>query len=90
MTTATPALEADDGTIQLTVVTERHFKVPIVFGIVVVLLAALFGFAPRGGVSTFRLGDPTSAVALPDIGLPTGETSWLLLAVLAVLALWAA
>ncbi|WEK13757.1 MAG: ABC transporter permease [Candidatus Microbacterium phytovorans] len=90
MSATTPTLEAGDGTIQLAVVKQRRFKVPIVFGIVVVLLAALFIFVPRGGVSTFRLGDSTSAIALPDIAVPTGETSWILLAILALLAGWAA
>ncbi len=85
----TPTLEAGDGTIQLAVVKERHFKVPIVFGIVVVLLGALFVLAPRGGVSTFRLGDPTSAIALPDIDVPTGATSWSVWVLLVLLALWA-
>lgn len=89
MSATTPTLEAGDGTIQLAVVKQRRFKVPIVFGIVVVLLAALFIFVPRGGVSTFRLGDSTSAIALPDIAVPTGETSWILLAILALLAGWA-
>jgi len=90
MSALTPALEADDGTIQLAVVKERRFKVPIVSGIVVVLLGALFALAPRGGISTFRLGDPSSAIALPDVELPTGATSWILLVVLALLAAWAA
>lgn len=90
MSALTPALEADDGTIQLAVVKERHFKVPIVFGIVVVLLGALFALAPRGGVSTFRLGDASSAIALPEVGLPTGATSWILVGILALLAAWAA
>lgn len=84
-----PTLNTDNGTIQLAVVTERKFKVPIVFGLVVVLLAALFACAPRGGISTFRLGDATSAIALPDVGVPTGATSWILWAILVVLALWA-
>ncbi|WP_292831313.1 ABC transporter permease [Microbacterium sp.] len=86
---STSALEADDGTIQLAVVKERHFKVPIVFGVVVALLGALFLSAPRSGTSTFRLGDPSSAVALPDIGVPTGATSWAALVLLLLLALWA-
>jgi len=90
MSALTPALEADDGTIQLAVVRERHFKVPVVFGIVVVLLAALFALAPRGGVSTFRLGDASSAIALPEVELPTGATSWILVVILALLAAWAA
>lgn len=90
MSAPTSTLEADDGTIQLAVVKERQFKVPIVFGVVIVLLGALFAFAPRDGVSTFRLGDPSSAIPLPEVGLPTATTSWILLAVLVVLALWAA
>jgi len=90
MSAPTSTLEADDGTIQLAVVKERQFKVPIVFGVVILLLGALFAFAPRDGVSTFRLGDPSSAIPLPEVGLPTATTSWILLAVLVVLALWAA
>jgi len=89
MSALAPSLEAEDGTIQLAVVEERHFKVPLVFGIVIVLLAALFLFAPRDGVSTFRLGDRASAIALPDVGLPTAVTSWILLVLLVLLAAWA-
>lgn len=84
-----PALEAD-GTIQLDVVKERRLKVPAVFAIVTVLLTVLFAAAPRGGVSIFRLGDPSSAIAIPDVELPTGLTTWLLVAVLAALTVWAA
>ncbi|KZE89075.1 ABC transporter permease [Microbacterium sp. TNHR37B] len=84
-----PALEAD-GTIQLDVVKERRLKVPAVFAIVTVLLTVLFAVAPRGGTSIFRLGDPSSAIAIPDVELPTGLTTWLLVAVLAALTLWAA
>ncbi|GEP47905.1 ABC transporter permease [Microbacterium saccharophilum] len=90
MSAPTSTREAGDGTIQLAVVKARKFKVPIVFGVVIVLLAALFAFAPRDGVSTFRLGDPSSAIALPEVGLPTAPTSWILLVVLVLLALWAA
>lgn len=90
MSAPTSTLEAEDGTIQLAVVKERHFKVPIVFGVVIVLLGALFAFARRDGVSTFRLGDPSSAIPLPEVGLPTATTSWILLGVLVILAAWAA
>lgn len=89
MSAPTSTLEAEDGTIQLAVVKERHFKVPIVFGVVIVLLGALFAFARRDGVSTFRLGDPSSAIPLPEVGLPTATTSWILLGVLVILAAWA-
>lgn len=84
---ATAPLAQSDGTIHLAVVEQRHFKAPIVLAAVVVLLAALFGLAPRDGTSSFRLGDPSQALALPDVGVPTGATSWLVWAVLVVLAL---
>ena len=88
MTALAPA-EAADGTVQLATVRERHFKVPIVLAIVTLLLGALFLFVPRSGTSTFRLGDASSAIALPEVGLPTAPTCWLLFAVLVVLTLWA-
>lgn len=86
----TPAqAENSDGTIQLAVVRERHFKAPIVLAVITALLAALFGLAPRDGTSSFRLGDPSQSFALPEIGVPTGPTSWLVWAVLLVLTVWA-
>ncbi|WDG18908.1 ABC transporter permease [Microbacterium sp. Clip185] len=84
---ATAQLEQSDGTIQLAVVRQRHFKAPIVLVAVVALLAALFGLSPRDGTSSFRLGDPSQALALPDVGVPTAVTSWLVWAVLVVLTL---
>lgn len=76
--------------IQLGTVKERHLKVPIVLAGVTVLLALLFFFAPRDGISTFRLGDAASAIALPTVELPTATTSWLLLVLLALLTAWTA
>ncbi|GAA5038887.1 ABC transporter permease [Microbacterium fluvii] len=82
MSTLAPT-DAADGTVQLATVRERHFKVPIVLAAATVLLAALFLFVPRDGVSTFRGGG-----ALPDVALPTATTSWIVVALLAVLAIW--
>ncbi|GAB3146713.1 ABC transporter permease [Microbacterium neimengense] len=84
---ATAQLEQSDGTIHLAVVKQRHFKGPIVLAAVVALLAALFGLSPRDGTSSFRLGDPSQALALADVGVPTAVTSWLVWAVLLVLTL---
>jgi simple sugar transport system permease protein len=89
--TALAPTDASDGTIQLTVVQERHFKAPIVLGVVTLLLIALFALAPRDGVSTFRLGDPSSSIALPNVELPTASTAWsltVLLVLLTAFALW--
>jgi simple sugar transport system permease protein len=77
-----------DGTIQLVTVRRRHYKPSIVLGAVTLLLAALFLFVPRDGVSTFRLGDRGSAFDLPDVVLPTAATCWILLAILVLLTAW--
>ena len=92
MSASTPAaqIEQSDGTIQLAVVRERHFKAPIVLAVILVLLAALFGLAPRDGVSTFRLGDPSQSFGLPDVGVPTAPTAWTLWVVLVVFTAGAA
>ncbi len=80
---------AADGTIQLATVKVRHWKVAVSFGIVTLLLALLFLFAPRDGTSTFRLGDPSSAIQLPTVGIPTAATCWIVLVLLVGLTGWA-
>ena len=77
--------EAADGTVQLATVRERHLKAPISLAVVTALLAVLFLAVPRSGISTFRLGDRTSAFELPDVELPTAPTFWVVFAVLVVL-----
>jgi len=81
--------QAADGTVKLETVLERKLKTPISLGVVTVLLALLFLLVPRSGTSTFRLGDDSSALDLPDVALPTAATSWVLLAVLVALTVWA-
>lgn len=77
--------EAADGTVQLATVRERHLKAPIVFATATALLALLFLLVPRSGTSSFRLSDQSSALALPDVALPTGTTTWIVIALLLVL-----
>nr|WP_247641180.1 ABC transporter permease [Microbacterium sp. KSW4-4] len=81
--------EAADGTVQLATVRERHLKAPISLAVVTALLAVLFLAVPRSGISTFRLGDRTSAFELPDVELPTAPTFWVVFAVLVVLTVGA-
>ncbi|GAA3897419.1 ABC transporter permease [Microbacterium invictum] len=76
--------------IQLTTVRQRSMKVPITLAAVTLLLAALFLFAPRDGVSTFRLGDRGSSIALPDVSVPAAATCWTVVALLVLLTLWSA
>ena len=88
MTTLAPTTAAD-GTIQLATVKVRHWKVAISLGIASILLFLLFLLVPRGGVSTFRLSDPTSSIELPNVSVPAGPTMWGVLVVLVLLTLWA-
>jgi simple sugar transport system permease protein len=81
--------EAADGTVQLATVRERHLKAPIVRAAATVLLALLFLLVPRSGTSSFRLNDPSSPFALPDVALPTGPTSWVVIVILALLSVLA-
>ncbi len=87
--TSPASTTAPDGSVELPTVQQRRLKPPIVLAAATVFLALLFLLVPRGGVSTFRLGDPASAVALPNVDLPTGPTSWIALLLVAVLAAWA-
>lgn len=87
--TALAPTTAADGTIQLATVKVRHWKVAISLGIATILLFLLFLFAPRDGVSTFRLTDESAAIPLPNLSVPTAATTWIVLAVLVLLTLWA-
>ncbi|WP_194397748.1 ABC transporter permease [Microbacterium atlanticum] len=89
MTALAPAPAAAGGTIQHTTVRVRHLKLPVTLAIVTVLLALLFLLVPRNGISTFRLGDPGSTIALPNVSVPTALTSWLVVVLLVLLTVWA-
>ena len=88
MTTLAPSTAAD-GTIQLATVKIRHWKLSVSLGIATVLLFLLFLLVPRDGVSTFRLSDPSSSIALPTVSVPAAATCWGVLVVLVLLTLWA-
>lgn len=87
--TALAPTTAADGTIQLATVKVRHWKLAISLGVVSILLFLLFLLVPRDGVSTFRLGDPSSSFDLPNVSVPTAPTVWGVLVVLVLLTLWA-
>ncbi len=81
--------QAADGTVQLATVRERRLKTPITLAAATALLALLFLLVPRTGTSAFRLGDSSSAFSLPDVPLPTGPTSWVLIGILVLLVVGA-
>ena len=57
-----------------TVVTS--WKAPIAFAVFTLVALALAVFAPREGVTKFRLSSPTDAVQLPEITVPTMPALW--------------
>jgi len=61
------------------------WKAPIAFGIVTVLAALLFLLAPHGGEATFRISAAGDAVQLPEIVLDATVTTWVCMALLAVI-----
>ncbi len=67
----------------------RHVKLAVSLAIITVILGALFLFVPRSGVSSFRLGDPSSSLELPTVAVPTAPTTWIVFAVLVGLTAWA-
>ncbi|WP_374199087.1 MULTISPECIES: ABC transporter permease [Microbacterium] len=77
------------GAVQLETVKERHLKAPIVLAVATALLALLFLTVPRDGISTFRLSDPSAALGLPDVALPTASTFWVVFGILVVLTVGA-
>ncbi len=87
MSVAAPVLP--ESTVQLATVRVRHKKFAVTLGIITVLLGALFLFAPRDGISQFRLGDPNSSIDLPTVGVPTAITCWSVFVILVLLTLWA-
>ncbi|MBP6685031.1 MAG: ABC transporter permease, partial [Leucobacter sp.] len=68
------------------VVRSRSLKAPIAFAIVAVIGLLLAFPAGRAGESTYRLGDRTQSLQLPDVGLPTGGTVIACALILAVMA----
>lgn len=72
------------------VVRVRHPKLPVTLGIATILLAALFLFGARDGVTSFRLSGGEALIALGDVSVPSGPTVWIVLALLGVLTAYAA
>ncbi|QKJ20068.1 ABC transporter permease [Microbacterium hominis] len=77
------------GALHLTTVKVRHWKLAISLSIVTVGLGLLFLLVPRNGISTFRLGDASSSIALPNVGVPTAITSWSVWVIMLLLTAWA-
>ncbi|RXZ51057.1 ABC transporter permease [Agromyces fucosus] len=71
-----------------TVVTS--WKAPIAFAVFTLLALALAVFAPREGVTKFRLSSPTDAVQLPEITVPTMPALWTVVVLLALVTAYSA
>ncbi|MGH3704212.1 MAG: ABC transporter permease [Agromyces sp.] len=71
-----------------TVVTS--WKAPIAFAVFTLAALALAVFAPREGVTKFRLSSPTDAVQLPEVTVPTMPALWTVVVLLAVVTAYSA
>ncbi|KQZ08763.1 ABC transporter permease [Agromyces sp. Root1464] len=71
-----------------TVVTS--WKAPIAFAVFTLVALALAVFAPREGVTKFRLSSPTDAVQLPEITVPTMPALWTVVVLLALVTAYSA
>ncbi len=58
------------------------YKAPIVFGVITLLLALVALLAPQEGDTTFRLASGTDFVEIPEISVPAGPSTWVLVALL--------
>ena len=71
-----------------TVVTS--WKAPIAFAVFTLAALALAVFAPREGVTKFRLSSPTDAVQLPEVTVPTMPALWTVVVLLAAVTAYSA
>ncbi|MFB6609626.1 ABC transporter permease [Agromyces sp. NPDC056379] len=71
-----------------TVVTS--WKAPIAFAVFTLAALALAVFAPREGVTKFRLSSPTDAVQLPEVTVPTMPALWTVVVLLALVTAYSA
>ena len=88
-TVTTPAVPESGGLAPDTVVTPTKGagakKLPIIFGVITLLLAARLLLTSRSGDTTFRLAADTDFVTLPDIVVPSAVTAWLMVLVCAAI-----
>ncbi|AWB95945.1 ABC transporter permease [Agromyces badenianii] len=71
-----------------TVVTS--WKAPIAFAVFTLAALALAVFAPREGVTKFRLSAPTDAVQLPEVTVPSMPALWTVVVLLAAITAYSA
>lgn len=71
------------------VTAKPNYKIAIIFWAVTALIGLLAFLWPREGESTYRLGDRSSAVALPDVSLPTTATVSVVFVLMVLLAAYA-
>lgn len=92
MSTATPVIP-DSSPIVLEKATIRSWKMPIAFGVFVVLSIILFFGFPRHGQSTFRFSEGTDKVKLGNLTVDTFSTTiivTILLIILTAISVWMA
>ncbi|PZF25597.1 ABC transporter permease [Curtobacterium sp. MCLR17_045] len=83
--TAAPASPLADRPVETT----RSWKLPIGYGVFTLIAIVLFGLLPRSGTTTFRLANAGDFFALPNVPLPALGTGIVVIALLAILTVYA-
>ena len=82
MSTTVEAVEVDPSGLPIAAA-HGVWKAPVLFGVFALLLAAIVGFKPADGDTTFRLATSTDFAQLPKLVVPANATAWVSVAILA-------
>ncbi|HTW18477.1 MAG TPA: ABC transporter permease [Nocardioides sp.] len=84
MSTTTPSVPAPGVTDQPQVITLVSKKVPVLYAVLTLGLAAAVGFSSQSGDTTFRLATRHDVYKLPAVTVPAEATAWVMVALMAL------
>jgi len=84
VSTTTPSVPAPGVTDQPQVITLVSKKVPVLYAVLTLGLAAAVGFSSQSGDTTFRLATRHDVYKLPAITVPAEATAWVMVALMAL------
>jgi general nucleoside transport system permease protein len=84
VSTTTPSVPAPGVTDQPQVITLVSKKVPVLYAVLTLGLAAAVGFSSQSGDTTFRLATRHDVYKLPAVTVPAEATAWVMVALMAL------
>ncbi|WP_244929769.1 ABC transporter permease [Nocardioides sp. W7] len=84
MSTTIPSVPAPGVTDQPQVITLVSKKVPVMYAVLTLALAAAVGFSSQAGDTTFRLATRHDVYKLPAITVPAEATAWVMVALMSL------